>query len=65
VSKREEAFMHNHGGRLYGTNTTGQQLWVELHFPDGLKPSVAIPNLIRRTKKSSALQNNVWEKNYK
>jgi hypothetical protein len=50
VSKREEAFMHNHGGRLYGTNTTGQQLWVELHFLDRLKPSVAIPNLMRRTK---------------
>jgi hypothetical protein len=40
------AFMHNHGGRLYGTNTTGQQLWVELHFQFGLKPSVAIPNIM-------------------
>jgi len=49
VSIREKAFMHNYGGRLYGPNTTGQQLWVELHFPYGLKPSV-VPSLMRRTK---------------
>ena len=55
MSIREKAFMHNYGGRLYGPNTTSQQLWVELHFPYGLKPTV-VPNLMRRTKIFSTTQ---------
>jgi hypothetical protein len=34
-------FMHIQGGRLYGTNMTGQVLWLVLMFPKGLKPSDA------------------------
>jgi len=38
-------FMHIQGGKLYGTNMTGQVLWLVLMFPKGLKPSDASPNL--------------------
>jgi hypothetical protein len=37
--------MHIKGGRLYGTNMTGQVLWLVLMFPKGLKPSNAKPSL--------------------
>uniref|UniRef100_A0A0A9E160 Uncharacterized protein n=1 Tax=Arundo donax TaxID=35708 RepID=A0A0A9E160_ARUDO len=40
--------MQNHGGRLYITKTTGQQLYLELNIPYGLNPSVAKPNRIFR-----------------
>ncbi|KAL5837265.1 hypothetical protein ACOSQ3_014434 [Xanthoceras sorbifolium] len=32
--------IHFHGGRLYVTRTTGQQLYIELRFLKGLNPSV-------------------------
>ena len=35
-------FMHNHGGRLYVTSTTGQTLYALLKSPKGLNPSTAI-----------------------
>jgi len=38
--------MQNHGGKLYITKTTGQQLYLELNIPYGLNPSVAKPNQI-------------------
>ncbi|GLT53084.1 hypothetical protein SLA2020_263800 [Shorea laevis] len=41
-------FMHNHGGKLYGTNITGQVLWDELMFPKELKLSDANPSLTLR-----------------
>ena len=37
--------MHNQGGRLYVTSMIGQQLDLLLRLENGLKPSVAIPNL--------------------
>jgi hypothetical protein len=41
-------FMYNQGGKLYGTNMTGQVLCEEVMVPKGLKPSVANPSLTFR-----------------
>jgi hypothetical protein len=37
--------MHIQGDKLYGTNMTGQVLWLVLMFPKGLKPFDARPSL--------------------
>jgi hypothetical protein len=41
-------FMHIQRGKLYGTNMTGQVLWLMLMFPKGLKLSDARPSLTFR-----------------
>jgi hypothetical protein len=38
-------FMHIKERKLYGTNMTGQVLWLVLMFPKGLKPSDTSPSL--------------------
>jgi len=38
------AFIHLHGGKLYGANTTGHILYDVLILPNGLKPSFAKPS---------------------
>jgi hypothetical protein len=40
--------MHIQGDKLYGTNMTGQVLWLVLMFPKGLKPFDARPSLTFR-----------------
>ena len=47
-------FMHNQGGRLYGTKITCQILLLVLIAPKGLKPSLANPNRTFRDSKANS-----------
>jgi hypothetical protein len=40
-----DSSLHTHGGMLYDTTNTGRKLYELVMLPNGLKPSVARPNL--------------------